>query len=286
MTPKQFLRCFTKAGYWTVEHDGLELAGYIAFLGLLSLFPFLVLFTAVTGELGEEAYTGLFLSNIIESLPDTFIAALKPRIEEILSGPPQGLLTVAIIGVLWTSSSIVEGLRTVLNRAYRVSNPPAYILRRLHSMLHVVLLTCILLFAMFLLVLAPVVWHYIEGLLNWQLQVGIEVTYLRYGISGMMVFMAVVASYYILPNISQNWVAVFPGAFLVMVGWLVAGGLLTEYLQNFNQLNVVYGSLGGVIVALVFFYLLAVVYIYGAEFNYYFRHMLGGSFEEKEREKE
>ena len=92
----------------------------------------------------------------------------------------------------------------------------------------------------------------------------------------------VCAIYYLIPNIKQHVIAVAPGAAIVVVGWLGAAYFFTLYLSNFNQVNLIYGSLGGIIAALVFFYVCNIIFIFGAEFNYQIVHTLGLRIVEKE----
>jgi len=278
-------RSFYKAGYWTVQHDGIEHAGYLAFLGLLSVFPFLVFFVAIAGVIGEAQVGMEFVNFVTAHLPEHIISALKPRLNEIVEGPPQGLLTIAIIGVIWTASSAVEGTRTVLNRAYRVETPPAYIWRRLLSIAQFLALTALMILASFLLILAPVIWAKIEPVLGVEHALDPFWKYISYAISGGTIFLGVAISYYILPNIHQNLLRVVPGAVIVLIGWIGASALLSIYLKNFQQVNLVYGSLGGIIGALLFFYVLGVIYIFGAEFNYALERAIGYTFVEKETRK-
>ena len=270
-------------------HDGIEHAGYLAFLGLLSFFPFLVFFVAIAGEIGEAQISAELAQEILHIMPEEMANVLRPRITEILSGPPQTLLTISIIGVIWTASSAVEGSRTILNRAYRVETPPAYIWRRLGSILQFLVLTAGLMIAMFVLILSPVIWSEISALL---IKTGAdfkEAEYyynkyeftIRYGFSALMLFLIVASRYYTLPNIKQRWRNVVPGTVLVMLGWLGSAELLSLYLQNFDQINLIYGSLGGIIGVLLFFYFSGIIYIFGAEFNYFLEKAMGHKMEEK-----
>src|SRR5690606_16203080 len=111
---------------------------------------FLVFFVAIVGFIGQSELGTKFIDLFItgQLLPDEVKAAILPRIEEIMSGPPQGLLTIAIIGTIWTASSAVEGVRTILNRAYRVSTPPAYWWRRLFSIMQFLVLVAIIIIVM------------------------------------------------------------------------------------------------------------------------------------------
>ncbi len=284
MKVKKLWKCFHDAGYYTVMHDGIEHAGYLAFLGLLSFFPFLVFFVALAGFIGSLEVSELFIREVIVGyIPADIIPALKPRIDEIVSGPPQGLLTIAIIGVIWTASSAVEGIRTILNRAYRVTTPPSYLFRRLMSIAQFLMLTIAIIVAMFILILGPVIWRELTDFLHVDNHLlKSQWSYISYAGSSAILFLVVAISYYILPNIKQTWLAVAPGTFIVMLGWLLSAELFSVYLENFEQVNLVYGSIGGIIVALLFFYIIAVIYIFGAEFNYFFEKAIGYQFEQKE----
>lgn len=278
-------KCIYRAGYSTImKHDGIEHAGYLAFLGLLALFPFLVFLVAVIGVLGQGESGTAFISSLLQTLPADITAAIRPRIIEIVSGPPQGLLTISILGAIWTASSAVEGIRTVLNRAYRVHTPPAYWFRRLLSILQLLVFTSILIFCMLVMVTVPLFFHYIEGLL------GIEVSQdeqqlgkLVFLLTISLLFIAVSYIYYILPNIKQRLISVVPGAAIVLLLWMGAAYLFTMYLSNFNQVNLIYGSLGGIIAALVFFYICNIIFIFGAELNYQIVSVLGLRIAERQK---
>jgi membrane protein len=280
---KNLLFCFYMAGENTVNHDGIEHAGYLAFLGLLALFPFLVFLAALTGAFGEDFAKTELINMIITNLPEDVIIALQPRMLEITTGPSQGLLTVAILGAVWTSSSAVEGLRTVLNRAYRVHTPPSYLLRRMLSIAQLIILTGVIIIGMGLLVVWPIMWQYLQTFLPFDIaELTSSVSHLSYIIGALLLFFVVSSLYYVLPNVKQTWVSVFPGAALVVIGWMTAAQLISLYLSRFDQVNIIYGSLGGIIAALLFFYILGVIFIYGAEFSFLLKRSTGERIEERE----
>lgn len=284
---KRFSNCMSKALNDTiVTHDGIEHAGYLSFLALLSLFPFLVFLLAFVGFIGQSdlgvRFVGLIMENAI--IPGDIRSALEPRLAEIISGPPQGLLTFAILGAIWTASSAVEGLRTILNRAYRVNTPPAYIWRRILSIIQFLMLTLAVVLAMVGLVVVPLAWDYVEHWLH------LEGLYnnplwnsLRYGFSTLILFLVVCALYVIIPNIKQRWQRAAPGATLVVLLWIGSGMLLSAYLRHFEQVHLIYGSLGGTIATLLFFYISAIIFVFGAEFNYHLERSYGNVIQEREK---
>lgn len=273
-----------RSGDNLVENDGIELAGYLTFLALLALFPFLVLIVATAGFIGQGNLGTQFIELIVSHLPSESISSIRPRIDEIMSGPPQGLLTVSILGAIWTASSAVEGLRTVLNRAYQVSEPPNYYWRRALSILQIMLFTLLIIVVMSVLVLAPLMVTHFTGFTGLLLSESIE----RFIVSdfiwvgGSLLFVAVASLYYWLPNIKQTMFAVVPGALLVVVMWVLGAALVTFYIDNVSQVNIIYGSLSGFIATLIFFFVMNIIFIYGAEFNHELLIALGKKIIEKE----
>src|SRR5687768_9035629 len=119
---------------------------------------------------------------------------------------------------------------------------------------------------MLLVVTVPLILHQIENLLGIHLipENRAYVTRLVFLISAGVLLIAVSAIYYTVPNIKQQLVAVAPGALIVVILWIAAAYLLTGYLSHFQQVNLIYGSLGGFIATLVFFYLCNMIFIFGA----------------------
>ena len=271
---KSIVSCFYQAAVNTINHDGVEHAGYMAFLTLLSIFPFLFIIVAITGFVGESSIGTKLVEFTMANLPYNVSIALSPRVDEIVSGPPQSLMTLAIFGAIWTASSAVEGLRTVLNRVYQVKTPPPYIWRRLLSIAQFLILTSVIIVIMLILIIGPIMWEkFINiGVLGETLYKYINFNpiwdVLRYVIVVGTLLVAVCIIYYTLPNHKLRWMYILPGAVLVVILWFLGGALLSIYLNNFKQVNVIYGSLGGVIISLIFFYIINMILIFGAEYNY------------------
>jgi len=213
------------------------------------------------------------------------VTTIRPRIEEIISGPPHHILTVSILGAIWTSSSAIEAIRGMLNRAYRVRKPPAYFSRRLMSIAQVILLTALILTIMLIFVFVPIAlkgFTHVSGLALPSVVEHFFSTFFK-PMAAIFLFGMIACMYYVLPNIKQRWLAVAPGALLVVVLSVVAASLVSFYLNDVSQMNVIYGSLSGFIATLIFFYVMHVIFIYGAEFNHELMVMLGQRIEEREQ---
>lgn len=273
-----------RAGLNLVHNDGMELAGYLSFLALLAVFPFFVLLVSVAGWIGQGDLGRHFIDLIFRHLPHDAVASIAPRIGEIISGPPQGLLTVSIFGAIWTASSAVEGMRTVLNRAYKVSEPPHFLLRRVISILQILLLTLLVIVVMSMLVFAPLVLLAFTSATGIIIPAAVSDFFAEdfVYVGAFALFCAISSLYYWLPNIKQSLLAVMPGALLVVTLWVGGAGLISFYLDRISNVNLIYGSLSSLIVTMIFFYVMNVIFIYGAEFNHQLMVVLGLRIVEKE----
>lgn len=257
-----------------INHDGVEHAGYISFLMMLSLFPFLVIFMAFVGIFGDHTLGTILIEIILDSNWAVFIDSLKPRILEISDTPPQSLITLALVSATWTASSIFEGLRTILNRAYRVTNTPPYILRRLVSIVEffVAIGVCFLLVG--LLIIIPTVWHFVTDVTIFKDSlvfkiVSPEASNVRHFGLLVIVFITLCYMYYSIPNIKNYKLKdTIPGSIFCLLTWLGFGYGFKYYLKDFPQMSFIYGSIAGVIVTLLYFYFMSLIFIIGAELNY------------------
>jgi membrane protein len=251
-----------------INHDGVEHSGYMSFMVLLSIFPFFIFILALTSFLGASELGENFINLALENLPSHSIDAIRSRINDLLKAPPQELLTLAVVGSLWTSSSFVECLRTILNRVYEIKSPPNYILRRLLSIGQFILISMMISFVMLLVVLIPIALSKIPAIVDPFSEYKNILNIIKYAVVFLSLFLTVCSLYYLIPNAKLNFCEVIPGAFLSVVLWISSGYLLSKYIIYYNQLNVVYGSLGSIIITLIFFYIINMIFIYGAEFNY------------------
>lgn len=251
-----------------INHDGIEHAGYMSFMLLVSIFPFFIFILAFTSFFGASELGEKFIELAIENLPSNSIDSIRTRINELISAPPQGLLTLAILGTIWTSSSFVECLRTILNKVYEINSPPNYIFRRLLSILQFLIISVIITLAMFLLIFIPITLEKIPQYIALISNFKSELNAARYIAISLSLFLSVCAIYYVIPNAKLRFSEVISGAFLTVLLWTISGYLLSKYLVYYNQLNIIYGSLGSIIVTLIFFYVVNMIFIIGAEFNY------------------
>ncbi len=251
-----------------IDHDGVEHSGYMSFMLLVSVFPFFIFILAFTSFFGASVLGEKFIELALENMPEYSIDSIRARINELMRAPPQGLLTLAILGTIWTSSSFVECLRTILNKVYEIKSPPKYIFRRLLSIVQFLIISTMISLSMFLLIIFPIGLAKLPNFITVIEDYKEILNMIRYIVVTLSLFLGVCSIYYIIPNAELKFIEVIPGALLSVILWSISGYLLSTYIIYYNQLNIIYGSLGGIIVTLIFFYIVNMIFIIGAEFNY------------------
>lgn len=255
--------------------EGLELSGYIAFAAFLSLFPFLIFLAALAGFLGDRETANEFIQAMFHFMPDDVAETLAPAIREVVGVRERGLLTFSIVATLWFASSGVEALRSGLNRAYNVSEERAIWWLRLQSVAFVIASAFIIFLLSLVVILGPLVWRLLGAEVHEDLDRRLLFLVGRYVVAVLLLLGALLLLHRWLPNTTQAFGRVLPGVCVTTVLWLIGASLFSWYVGNLANYALFYGSLGGVAITLVFFYLTAIIFIFGAEFNAVWREQTG-----------
>lgn len=276
-----------EAIYNLIKYDGVEHAGYMSFMILLSLFPFVIFFLEFTSVLGAHYIGKNFIEILLVNLPSNLIVGIESQLRKIYVLPPQKILNLAILGLIWTSSSFIESIRTILNKIYHVKTPPSYILRRLLSIAQFFFLTIGIFLFMLLwlgatigsIVIKPlspeVIMHFtdmINNLITLMPKLNIILTllskqYYSY-LASFVLFLFTSLLYYMIPNVKIQVKEIIPGSIVVVSLWILCANILSKYLSSYTQLDIIYGSLGSIIVILLFFYIVSIIFVYGAALNF------------------
>lgn len=250
-----------------LNDNSLIIAGYIAYMSLFALFPFLIFLTTLGGVLGQSEAATRVVELGLQSLPPEVASTLEPSIRDITERPRTGLMTISIVVALWVASSGIEALRVALNEAYNAEQYPAIWRARLQSLILTIVFAIGILLTMVAIVAGPFIWSMVEWMLIIPSFYGWLYSLSRYFFGVVVLFGIVVALYYLLPNRSLKRREVFPGAVIAVAVWVVTASLFSYYLSSLANYSVTYGSLGGIVVTLLFFYVSACIFIFGAEIN-------------------
>jgi membrane protein len=255
--------------------EGLELSGYIAFAAFLSLFPFLIFLAALAGFLGDRETANQFVQSMFHFMPKDVAETLAPAVREVVGVRERGLLTFGILATLWFASSGVEALRSGLNRAYGVSEERAIWWLRLQSVAFVIASAFVIFCLSLVVILGPLVWRVFGAEIRPDVDSRLMYLILRYLIAVALLVGALLLLHRWLPNTKQAYARVLPGVCATTLLWLIGASLFSWYVGNLANYALFYGSLGGVAITLVFFYVTAIIFIFGAEFNAEWREETG-----------
>ena len=266
-SPKKLLAILKRAYDLFDGTDGWAIASHVALSALLALFPFLIFLTAVAAffDLGELADTVVTL--IFQSVPEEIASPIAGEVESVLLVRRGDALTFGVAAAIWFASSGVEALRVGLNRAYGCVENRSYVLLRIESIVFVVLGTLVLLTLGFLVVLVPVVWTFVADRLPVLHEFERSFTLVRYTVTLVILGAALVLAHLWLPAGERRVVEVLPGIAVTVAAWLVGGIGFATYLSSFATYATTYAGLGGVMAALVFLYLIALIMLFGASIN-------------------
>ena len=256
------------------KHDGMVMAGHLAFLGLLAIFPFIIFLITLASFFGQTQVGTQALSELFNLMPPDISAILKAPIENTVSGADKSIMTFSILGAIWVSSSAIDAARLAITRSYSTVTHRSFIRRRIEGIFLVILSASSIIIGMLMIVFGPVAWNILLDHLpvdmNFSEIESLQSTwnYIRIMGSSSLVFGALCLAFFILkPRALKTRPPVMAGAFFTLILWGLIGSLFSVYIESFSNYSSTYGSLAGPIIALVFFYFLSASFILGAEIN-------------------
>jgi membrane protein len=265
---RHWLRIAIDAAYAFGEDDGWALASHIALSALLALFPFLIVLTALAGFVGSKEIADNLAGVLLVTFPREVADPLAREIHNVLTTARGGVLTVGVVLAVYFSSSGVDSLRIALNRAYNVGDTRSIWVLKLESIGYVLVAAFALLALGLLIVLAPLVFATWARYAPWLEPLENRITYWRHGIAASVIVITLVVAHKWLPGGRRSFRDILPGIVVTLVLWLAAGIGFGRYLAEFATNYVtMYAGLASAMIALVFLYWTATIFVYGGELN-------------------
>lgn len=246
-------------------NDGFAMAGYIAFLGIFSIFPFLIFASTLIGLLVGEARSADVIDALFEIAPEHVAKTLEPVVVEVLGKQSRQILTLSAIFAVWTASNAIDAFRIAFDRAYAVADPRGFVQNRLLAIGMVFVGALVAALLGFLIIFSPLVLLIAQTALP--VRIPAAAGYVTYAFGVLVFFGFVLAMHVILPGRAFTARRLWPGVLVTTVLWLAAAGGFTLYLAFTPTYSVTYGALAGVVITLMFFYLTGATIIFGAELN-------------------
>jgi membrane protein len=266
---KRIWRVFDDAFDRFNVNEGWAIASHIAMSVLMALFPFLIFVTALAASLfGSRELANETASILLEAWPEVIAAPIEREIHNVMQGLPSNVLTFAVALAIFFASSGIESLRIGLNRAYGVPEGRSWWLLRIESILYVVLGAAALLALSFLVVLYPLLWATAIQYATVFARFGYLLEFVRIAAAVFVIVVALFIAHWWLAAGRRRLAEIWPGIAVTLVLWLAAGVVFGRYLASFSYSYVTYyAGLASVMAALVFLYLVAMIFIFGAELN-------------------
>ncbi|MFL6765036.1 MAG: YihY/virulence factor BrkB family protein, partial [Sphingomicrobium sp.] len=251
-----------------VYNDGFIHAGNLAYLSIVALFPFFIVAAAVAHLLGQGQDAMLTVTNVLRRLPPAVAVTLREPIQEVLTVRTGSLLWLGAIVGLWTAASFIETIRDILRRAYGVKFCAPFWEYRIGSIL-LILGAVLLLMVAFAASAALTIAH--QLIIRWfPVAQDLASTLGIYRlVPAATLFVTFYALFFaLMPSRYRKLRAMkWPGALFVTVWWLATVEVLPDVLSLFGGYTRTYGSLAGVMIALIFFFVVGLGVVIGAELN-------------------
>jgi membrane protein len=255
------------------EDDVSGLASQLAYFFLLSLFPLLIVVVTLLPYLPISEVD--LLGVIRDFAPGESVNLIESNLNEIMANQNGKLLSFGIIGTLWSASNGINAIVRAFNKAYDVKESRHFIVARGMS----IVFTFAMIFVFILALLLPVFGREIGlflfsefGLSNEFLAIWNTIRWL---VSSIILFIVFTVLYWMAPNKKIKCISVIRGAIFSTVGWILTSLAFSFYVGNFGNYSATYGSIGAIIVLMIWFYLSGFIIILGGEINAYYSRKEG-----------
>lgn len=247
------------------QENVMDVSAQCAFYFLLSLFPFMIF--AIT-LLGYLPISPLDVMILLEGfVPNGAFAMIEETIYEIFGQQNPGLLSLGILFAMWTASHAMTALIRSLNVAFYAEQPRPFWKAKLISISLTIGMIMVMLVALIFMVFGDNIGRVLLNITLLNEYQFLVWDGLRLTISFVIISMVFVAIYYFAPNVKQRFLYVLPGALIATIGWLATSFGFSYYVNQFGNYSTTYGSLGAVIVLLLWFQLSAMIIIVGGMIN-------------------
>jgi membrane protein len=249
----------------------LAFSAALAYYFVLSLFPFLILLSAVVAHLPLPDFFSQVMGLVARVVPASSMGPLRNLMKDTIFSGHSRLLTFGILFTVWSASSGFTALIDALNTAYAVTETRRYWKTRSLAVILTFSVGCLLIIALGLLLLGPG----LSARLTDAFGMGNLWPYVRWVVTIGCTVLAVELLYFVAPNVKQKFVSTLPGALIAVGGWIGLSYLLSIYFQDFSAYSRGYGSLGVALAFSIWLYWTGFLVLIGAQFNAELLHETG-----------
>ena len=255
------------------DDDIMGNAAQVAFYFSFALFPLLLFFLTVFGLIltNAEELRGELFSYLQQVMPGSAFELVQTTLNEVAANSTGGKLTFGLLITLYSASAGIDNLRSALNEVYNLEETRSFWITKLLALILTLSIGVLTLIALSFI-------FYGAQLLGYVLPV--ESGFILNGLGWLVILIALLLAFALVYNFTPNhqpfeWKWVTPGAFIALLSWLLVSIIFRIYLNYFNTYDKTYGSLGAVIILLLWLYLTALVILIGGAINAIFDEKSG-----------
>ncbi|AHI56220.1 YihY/virulence factor BrkB family protein [Listeria ivanovii] len=240
-------------------------AAQLAYYMLFSIFPMMLIAATLLAYMHIDKDS--VFNMLKEFAPEQILDFLEENLNTLLTQKNGGLLSIGIIATLWSASNGMNAVMKSLNKAYGVTNKRNYVMQRLLSMLFTIAMLATVGVTLLLIVFGQQIGLFLTNHLNFSEDFLGFWNNLRWTVTLIVIFVVFTFLYWVAPNRRSTLISVLPGAIFSTVGWTSASAGFAFYVNNFANYSATYGSIGVIIILMLWFYLTGIILMVGGELN-------------------
>ena len=270
MTSEKLKRFFVRIYEKAFDEDVFSSSAQVAFYFLFALFPLLLFLVNIFGfVLGQsnEMRQELF-SYLRQVMPASAYDLVQKTLEEVVKGSSGGKLTIGILITLYSASAGIDSLRIALNAVYKLKEERDWWKRKLTSLLLTVAFGVLIFVALGIIFYGSQFVNLILGRFGLPISSPVLLKILSLVIAVIVLMLTFAILYYYVPNHKEpRWQWITPGSIVTILLWYLLSKCFSLYLQYFDTYAKTYGSLGAIIILMLWLYLTALVILIGGTIN-------------------
>ena len=255
------------------DHAVSDTGAALSYYFIFSLFPFLFFLATLIAYLPLGGSVNILLDRIRPVLPGQAMDLINQHLTSLIAQPRPRLLTLGLLFTLYSASRGVDAVRKGLNLAYDVKETRAFWRTEGLAIGATIGGAFLVLFGIAALVVGGDAGFWIARHLGLEAAYVFTWRWLRWPVTALTITLTAALGYYLLPNVKQEFKFITPGSVIGTLIWLVATWGFSEYAGHFGTYNVTYGSIGGVIILMTWFFISGFIFLMGGEINAIFEHL-------------
>jgi len=251
----------------TQKDQVTERAAALSYYFLFALFPALLFLIALLGYLPVTGLQERLMAYLREVMPPDAASTVERTVSEVLTTRRGGLLSIGALVALWASSNGMVSIMTTMNAVCDVAERRAWWKRRLIALVLTFGFAIFIVAGLTLMVFGPLIGGAVANRFGFGTEFVAAWNVLRFPVVMVCVLLGIELVYYLAPAGRQGWRWISPGATVALGAWLAMSYGLRLWVVNFGNYSATYGSIGGVILLMLWLYLTSVVLLVGAEID-------------------